>query len=255
VRSQEAAREAAYRIDVSYDAETRASTFDSAGVQLEDITKKEKLPQSGDADAAFQSAEVKLGYDYATPARRHNRRINDSMTDAMGKPWSSRSPMACYDPAAERFGWSKRTAEPKSMRDGDWLVRYGCATAVYPTHVGPAAARVSLQANGQAHVQIAAHDLGTGAYTVIAQTAAERLGIPLGAVRIELGDSDLPPAPVAGGSNTTASSCSAVTCEAIGRRLSQAERQTVGRANADQESRPRRDRGGCRIPAARSWRR
>lgn len=152
------------------------------------------------------------------------RRINDSNTDAMGKPWSSRSLMRCYDEAADRFGWSKRSREPSSMRDGDWLIGWGCASAVYPTHVGAAAARVKLFANSMAEVQIAAHELGTGAYTVIAQMAAERLGIPLSSVKIELGDSQLPPAPVAGGSNTTASGCSVVmkACDAIRDRVAQA---------------------------------
>jgi xanthine dehydrogenase YagR molybdenum-binding subunit len=149
------------------------------------------------------------------------RRVNDTMTDATGKPWSSRSLMKCYDQAAERFGWSKRSAAPGSMRDGDWLIGWGCASAVYPTHVGAAAAQVRLLANGKARVQIAAHELGTGAYTVIGQMAAERLHIPLSAVSVELGDSSLPPAPVAGGSNTTASACSAVmkACDAIRAKL------------------------------------
>src|SRR5436190_12903548 len=153
----------------------------------------------------------------------------------MGKQWSSRSLMKCYDQAAERFGWANRSAQPGSMRDGDWLIGYGCASAVYPTHVGAAAARVRLQADGHALVHIAAHDLGTGAYTVVAQAAAERLGIPLGSVQVEMGDSDLPPAPVAGGSNTTASACSAVTkaCDAIRRRLSNKDGQTVGQSNSD----------------------
>jgi len=133
------------------------------------------------------------------------RRRNDSNWDAMGKQWSSRSLMQCYDEAAERFGWIGRTATPGSMRDGDWLVGWGCASAVYPTHVGAAAARVRLIANGTAVVQIAAHDIGTGAYTVIGQMAAESLHIPVASVTVELGDSELPPAPVAGGSNTTAS--------------------------------------------------
>jgi xanthine dehydrogenase YagR molybdenum-binding subunit len=106
------------------------------------------------------------------------RRINDSSKDAMGKQWSSRSLMQCYDQAAERFGWANRSAEVGSMRDGDWLVGWGCASAVYPTHVGASAARVRLMANGTASVQTAAHDLGTGAYTVIGQMAAEQLGIP-----------------------------------------------------------------------------
>jgi xanthine dehydrogenase YagR molybdenum-binding subunit len=149
------------------------------------------------------------------------RRVNDSMKDATGKPWSSRSLMACYDQAADRFGWKDRDPKPGSMRDGDWLIGWGCASAVYPTHVGAATARVRLQANGEAHVQIAAHEIGVGVRTVIAQTAADQLGIPLSAVEIETGDSALPPAPVAGGSNQTASCCSAVmkACEAIKARL------------------------------------
>lgn len=158
------------------------------------------------------------------------RRINDSKVDATGKPWSSRSLMTCYDQAAERFGWAQRSAEPGSMRDGDWLVGWGCASAMYPTHVGAAAARVRLQATGHALVQIAAHDLGTGAYTVIGQMAAERLSLPLSAVDVELGDSDLPPAPVAGGSNTTASACAVVmkACDAIRGKLALTEGVTVG---------------------------
>src|SRR5258708_15649072 len=144
-------------------------------------------------------------------------RINDSSADATGKQWSSRSLMKCYDEASERFGWSSRNPQPASMRDGDWLVGWGCASAVYPTHVGAAGARVRLMANGKAGVQIAAHDLGTGAYTVIGQIAAEELGIPLSSVSVELGDSNLPPAPVAGGSNTTARAVSALckACAAI----------------------------------------
>ena len=146
------------------------------------------------------------------------RRLNDTMKDSVtGKIYSSRSLMRCYDEAANAFGWSKRPLEPRSMRQGDWMIGWGCATAVYPAHVGPAAARVRLSRDGAILVQTAAHEIGTGAYTVIGQAAAERLGAPLDKVQVELGDSDLPPAPVAGGSNTTASVTSAVTkaCDAI----------------------------------------
>ena len=149
------------------------------------------------------------------------RRINNSMKDATGKEWSSRSLMKCYDQAAESFGWSKRDKKPGSMRDGDWLIGWGCASAVYPTHLGAATARVQLQANGKAQVLIAAHEIGTGVRTVVAQMAAERLGIPVSAVTVETGDSTLPPSPVAGGSNQTASCCSVVmkACDAIQAKL------------------------------------
>ncbi|MEA2984230.1 MAG: xanthine dehydrogenase YagR molybdenum-binding subunit [Alphaproteobacteria bacterium] len=162
------------------------------------------------------------------------RRVNESMTDATGKPWSSRSLMRCYDEAAERFGWSKRTAEPGSMREDDWLIGWGCASAIYPTHVGAAAARVQFSADGRARVQLAAHEIGTGVMTVVGQMAAERLGIPLDHVHVELGDSKLPPVPVAGGSNQTASCCAVVmkACDAIMAKLNGAggKAETVGSA-------------------------
>lgn len=164
------------------------------------------------------------------------RRVNDSAVDATGKSWSSRSLMKCYDEGAAAFGWSKRTPEPGSMRDGDWLIGYGCASAVYPTHIGAATARVQFNSDGRANVQIAAHEIGTGVMTVVAQMAAERLGIALEQVQVELGDSKFPPVPVAGGSNQTASCCSVVmqACDAIVAKLNKgAQAETVGGAGAD----------------------
>jgi xanthine dehydrogenase YagR molybdenum-binding subunit len=165
------------------------------------------------------------------------RRVNDSMTDSMGKQWSTRSLMKCYDEAAKAFGWSQRKSKPGSMRDGDWLVGWGCASAVYPTHVGAATARVRLLADGKARVQIAAHEIGTGVRTIVAQIAAERLGIPVTNVTVETGDSTLPPSPVAGGSNQTASCCSVVmkACDAIRDKLA-AKRTTVGSNTGTRES-------------------
>ena len=165
------------------------------------------------------------------------RRVNDSMVDATGKSWSSRSLMKCYDEGAAAFGWSKRTPEPGSMRDGDWLIGYGCASAVYPTHIGAATARVQFNADGRANVQIAAHEIGTGVMTVVAQMAAERLGISFEQVTVELGDSKFPPVPVAGGSNQTASCCTVVmkACDAIMAKLNSgaARPETVGSSGAD----------------------
>jgi xanthine dehydrogenase YagR molybdenum-binding subunit len=169
-------------------------------------------------ESAMDELAVKLGMD---PVEL--RRVNDTTTDPItGKPYSSRSLMTCYDQAAERFGWSRRNPQPGSMREGDWLIGLGCATALYPTHVGACTARVRLLSNGEVRVQVAAHEIGNGVYTVVGQMAAERLGVPLSAVSVEVGDSRLPPAPVAGGSNTTASTCSAVikACDAIVAKLS-----------------------------------
>ncbi|MER8374326.1 xanthine dehydrogenase family protein molybdopterin-binding subunit [Mesorhizobium sp. M1406] len=146
------------------------------------------------------------------------RRINEPEREPIGgKPFSSRSLVKCYGQAAQAFGWSKRDATVGSMRDGDWLVGMGCATAIYPTASAPCAARVRLTADGQVRVQCGSHEIGTGVRTVAGQMAAERLGIGIDKVSVEMGDSALPPAPVSGGSISTASVCSAVlkACDAV----------------------------------------
>ena len=158
------------------------------------------------------------------------RRVNDTMQEPIKHlPYTSRGLMRCFDVAAKEFGWSKRDPKPGSMRDGDWLIGWGCAATMYPTAMGPAAARVTLTPGGKVRVQTAAHDIGTGAYTVIALTVADRLGVPLEKVEVEIGDSDLPPAPVAGGSNTTASVCNAVAkaCDEIRGKLGQRPDESI----------------------------
>lgn len=168
-------------------------------------------------ESAMDELAVKLNMDPV-----EIRRINDTTNEPIGgKPYTSRSLMACFDEAAKAFGWSQRSPAPKSMSDGDWLIGYGCAATCYPTQTAPAAARIRLQRDGRTRVEIAGHEIGTGAYTILAQTAAERLGVPLEKVAVFVGDSDLPPGPVAGGSNSTASTCSAVmmVCDQIRQRL------------------------------------
>ncbi len=150
------------------------------------------------------------------------RRVNDTMTEPIkGLPYSSRSLMPCFDAAANAFHWTQRDPRPGSMREGDWLVGLGCASACHPALMAPAIARVTLTRDGRAIVETAAHDLGTGAYTVIGQIAAQKLGLDLSQLSVLLGDSNLPPAPVAGGSITTASVCNAVAiaCDKIRDRL------------------------------------
>jgi xanthine dehydrogenase YagR molybdenum-binding subunit len=153
------------------------------------------------------------------------RRVNDTLTDPIsGKPYTSRSLMRCFDEGAKAFDWSRRDPTPGATRDGDWLVGYGCATAAYSSNIAAAACRVSLGADGKARVQMGAHDLGTGAYTVLAITVADRLGLRIADVKVEIGDTDLPPAGLAAGSNHTASITNVVAkaCEDIRARLAAA---------------------------------
>ena len=150
------------------------------------------------------------------------RRVNDTMVDPVeGIPFSSRSLMRCFDQAAARFGWAKRAAQPASMRDGDWWVGYGCASACYPTNIAPAAARVSITPQGKAIVGLAGHEIGTGAYTTVAITAARALGLAVHDITVHMGDSELPPIMIAGGSNNAASATHAVAkaCEELRRRI------------------------------------
>jgi xanthine dehydrogenase YagR molybdenum-binding subunit len=166
---------------------------------------------------AMDEMAVELGMDPV-----EFRRINEPEKEPIGgKPFSSRSLIKCYDQAAEAFGWSKREAGVGSMRDGDWLVGMGCATAIYPTAAAPCAARVRLTDDGHIRVQSGSHEMGTGVRTVAGQMAAERLGVDIDKVSVEMGDSTLPPAPVSGGSISTASVCSAVlkACDAIREKL------------------------------------
>jgi xanthine dehydrogenase YagR molybdenum-binding subunit len=135
-----------------------------------------------------------------------------------GLPWSSKALRQCYAAGAERFGWAGRDPQPRSMRDGHLLVGWGMASATYPAHRSPASARVSILPDGSALVQSGTHDLGTGTYTVMSQIAAEALGLPLAKVRFELGDTRLPVAPGAGGSQSVASVGPAVQAAALAAR-------------------------------------
>ncbi len=138
-----------------------------------------------------------------------------------GRPWSSKSLRECYRQAAARFGWARRKPKPRSMRDGRLLIGYGMATATWPTHRQPATVLVRLRADGTAEVRTAASDIGPGTYTVMTQIAADGLGLPVGRVHFELGDSRMPPSPVEGGSMLLASVGSAVhdTARAVRERV------------------------------------
>jgi xanthine dehydrogenase YagR molybdenum-binding subunit len=125
-------------------------------------------------------------------------------------PYTSKQLRECYRQGAAAFGWVKRTPEPRSMRDGSELVGWGMASGVWEALQMPAAVRIVLTANGYAEVASAASDIGTGTYTIMAQVAADMLGLPLDNISIKLGDSTLPQCPLEGGSWIAASVCNAI---------------------------------------------
>ncbi len=140
------------------------------------------------------------------------RRRNEPAVDPeSGKPWGDRRVLECLDLGAETFGWADRPADPRATRDGEWWVGTGCAAATYPAYLMPGnTARVRFDGagpDGRAAwtVSIGAADIGTGAWTVLGQIAADALGCDTDQVEIELGDTALPAASVAGGSAGTSS--------------------------------------------------
>ena len=120
-------------------------------------------------------------------------------------PFTSKKLRECYRQGAEAFGWAKRNPQPRSMRDGNDLVGWGMATGVWEALQMPISVRIVLTANGHAEVATATSDIGTGTYTIMAQVAADMMGLPIDNVSVKLGDSTLPPWPVEGGSWIAAS--------------------------------------------------
>jgi xanthine dehydrogenase YagR molybdenum-binding subunit len=164
-------------------------------------------------ETAMDELAVALGMD-PLELRLKNYAEKDQHKDL---PWSSNELRACYRTAAERFGWAQRDPVPRSMRRNGLLVGYGMATAVYPAHRSKATVEAILFKDGTALLRTAGSDMGPGTYTSMTQVAAEMLGLPVERVRFQLGDTDMPYAPVHGGSITMASIGTAVqaACQAL----------------------------------------
>jgi xanthine dehydrogenase YagR molybdenum-binding subunit len=139
-------------------------------------------------------------------------------------PYSSRHLIACMQEGARRFGWDQRNAKPGQVRDGRWLVGMGMAAATRGNPLRLSKANVRLDPDGTATVKMAMTDIGTGTYTILAQIAAEMLGLPMERIRVELGDTSFPEAAGSGGSFGAGSSGSALyeACDALREKLARA---------------------------------
>jgi xanthine dehydrogenase YagR molybdenum-binding subunit len=174
-----------------------------------------RAPGESTGSFALESAMDELAYAVnldPIELRLRNYADSDPTRDV---PFSSKSLRECYRRGAAAFGWSERTPEPRSMRDGRFLIGMGMASSTYPTNRSKAAATAEIRADGTARLRSAGVDIGTGAYTTFALIAAETLGLPIERVTFELGDSTYPEAPVAGGSQLTASLGSAARLAAL----------------------------------------
>jgi xanthine dehydrogenase YagR molybdenum-binding subunit len=138
-------------------------------------------------------------------------RNEPAMDPTEGTPFSSRHIVEAWRAGAERFGWSRRNPAPATVRDGEWRIGMGVATATYPYYRMPGgAARITVTNDGRAKVEIAAHEMGMGTATAQTQVAAERLGLAMDQVTFAYGDSWLPGTVLAGGSQQTAAIGAAV---------------------------------------------
>jgi xanthine dehydrogenase YagR molybdenum-binding subunit len=157
-------------------------------------------------ETAMDEVAHRLGID-PIELRRRNEPDEDPSSEL---PFSTRRLQECYTVGGREFGWTNRNPEPRSTRDGDWLVGTGMAAAVYNTARMTARASVRLNVDGTALVQAATSDMGPGTYTSMTQVAADELGISTDEVTFQLGDSDMPVTPPHGASATMASVGSAV---------------------------------------------
>jgi xanthine dehydrogenase YagR molybdenum-binding subunit len=163
------------------------------------------------------------------------RILNDTQVDPENpsKPFSKRQLVECLQTGAERFGWNARSVKPASRREGRWLIGMGVASAIRGAPVIKSAASVRLDRSGTLTVETDMTDIGTGSYTIIAQTAAEMLGVGLDKVVVRLGDSRFPEGAGSGGQFGAASSTAGVYAACV--KLREMVAQRLGMTTADVE--------------------
>lgn len=168
-------------------------------------------------ECAVDELAYKLGMD-PLELRLKNYTEQDMNED---RPYSSKELRACFLQGAERFGWANRSHEPRSMRVGNKLIGWGMATEIWEANQMPARAEAVLMINGKLRISSATADIGTVTYTVMTQIAADTLGLPVEDVLFKLGDTDMPLAPIQGGSWTvsTVGSAVKVACEDLSKTL------------------------------------
>ncbi|WP_210210155.1 xanthine dehydrogenase family protein molybdopterin-binding subunit [Rhodopseudomonas palustris] len=165
---------------------------------------------------AIESAIDELAYQMGMDPIELRRRNVADRDPVSGAPHSQSDLMLAYQLGAERFGWQRRVATPRSVKRGEWLVGMGCATGSFPYVRMPGmSARITIDRDGRANVASAAQEMGMGTTTVQRQHAADRLGLPLDSVIVTIGDTSLPFASMAGGSSQTASLGAAINAASV----------------------------------------
>ncbi|BBY67295.1 xanthine dehydrogenase family protein molybdopterin-binding subunit [Mycolicibacterium helvum] len=163
---------------------------------------------------ALESAIDELAVEVGVDPLELRIRNHADVDQASGLPWSGKHLLDCYALGAQRFGWAKRPAAPRSLSDRGVQIGWGMATATYPGRRMPASCSVTTAADGSARFASATHEVGTGVRTVMSQVAADATGLALAQVTFDSGDSSFPDAPYSGASQTTATVGSAVLATA-----------------------------------------
>jgi xanthine dehydrogenase YagR molybdenum-binding subunit len=195
-----------------YDAPNAKITYRVAPMNVI-IPTFQRAPGKSTGAFALESAIDELAYKLKIDPVEFRLRNEPAKDPSNGKPWSSRSLVECLKKGAQSFGWSKRKMEPGQIREGNFLIGYGVGCGTYPARQRDTSAIVKLGRNGdgvRATVELAASDLGTGTHTILAQTAAETLNLPIEKIGVKIGDSSLPPAAGSVGSVGAASFANAV---------------------------------------------
>ncbi len=199
-----------------------ASALDYRLVKLDLATPCDmRAPGGATGVYAIECAMDELAYAAGIDPLELRLRNYSDKDQSEDKPYTSKELRECYRQGAERFGWARRSHEPRSMRDGHELVGWGLATGIWEAMQMKAGAKVAVGLNGDVEIASAFADIGPGTYTMATQIAAEMLGVPIYNVTTKLSDSTFPQAPVEGGSWTTASLGCAVreACLGIRREL------------------------------------
>ncbi|GAM01291.1 aldehyde oxidoreductase molybdenum-binding subunit PaoC [Sphingomonas parapaucimobilis] len=197
-------------------------------------------------EIAMDEMAEKLGMDPVAFRVKNDTQVDPEKPD---RRFSQRQLVRCLEEGAQRFGWAQRNARPAQVRDGRWLVGMGVAAA-FRNHMNmKSGARVTLNKDGRVVVETDMTDIGTGSYTIIAQTAAEMMGVPMDAVDVRLGDSDYPVSAGSGGQFGAANATAGVYAACV--KLREAVAQRLGFNSADLTFADGRVTGGNRSVALR----
>lgn len=202
-----------------YDAPNSKITYRVAPMNVI-LPTYNRAPGKSTGSFALESAMDELAYKLKIDPVEFRIKNEPAKDPSTGKPWSSRVLVQALQKGAETFGWNKRKFEPRQNKNGEFWIGHGVGCGIYPARQRDTSTIVKLTRNGnevKAIIELAASDLGTGTYTILAQVAAETLGLPVKNVDVKIGDSSLPPAAGSVGSVGAASFANSVFegCEKI----------------------------------------